>query len=192
MRIRLNWVLVIAGLIPLWAALFIIFTNMRVLKDDAPLMEPEPVQPIMQQEAQPQSSLELELAEEPRKEDAEEKKSLFAGLFDRFKKKDSDEQQLEEEINFVEPSSEESSLSLGIPRGLRRLWGAALILVFVACLVYGSQQTLSYLFKEYRWVIGTTNPWTSQLEMASVATKAIAGIAVMFATLKTGLHLIKN
>lgn len=186
----MNWVLVVAGLVPLWAALFIVFTNMRVLKDEAPLMEPEPVKPLMQQ-PKPQSSLELELAEEPKSVESEEKKSLFTGLFDRFKKKDSEKEPHEEEINFTELASEEG-VSLGIPKGLRRIWGAALILVFVAGLVYGSQQTLAYLFKEYRWVIGTTNPWTSQLEMASVATTAIAGVAVMFATLKTGLHLIKN
>jgi len=82
----LNWVLIVAGLIPLWAALFIVFSNMRVLKDETPVMIPETIQ-TMPQKPQPQQSLELEILEEPPKEQApEDKKSLFGGLFGRFKK----------------------------------------------------------------------------------------------------------
>ena len=187
----MNWVLIVAGLIPLWAALFIVFSNMRVLKDDTPVMIPEPIQ-TMPQQPQPQQSLELEILEETPKEKApEEKKSLFGGLIGRFKKEEQDELSLEEEIAFVEPDTEQG-VSLGIPKGLKRIWGVSLILVFIACLAYGSDVALAYIFKEYRWVIGTTNPWSSQLDNASVATAAIAGLAVMVSTLKTGIHLLRN
>ncbi len=189
----MNWVLVIAGLVPLWAALFIVFTNMRVLKDDTTLTPIEQA-PVLQQpqiQLQPQTPLELELAEESAKEKpkVEEKKSLFGGLFGRFKKEE--EAKTEGEIDFTE-SAGEPSVSFGIPKGLKRIWGVALLLVFVACLAYGSDKALAYLFKEYRWVIGTTNPWTRQLQTASVATSAIAGVAMMFATLKTSIHLLRN
>ena len=190
----MNWVLVIAGLVPLWAALFIVFSNMRVLKDDTmltPLAEPAPILQQPQPQIQLQTPLELELAEEEIvkvKPQTEEKKGLFGGLFGRLKK---EETQTTEEIDFKEPTAE-SSVSFGIPKGLKRVWGVAMILVFVACLAYGGDKALAYMFKEYRWVIGTTNPWTSQLQTASVATSAVAGIAVMFATLKTGIHLLRN
>ncbi|MCW4011940.1 MAG: hypothetical protein NWF07_03000 [Candidatus Bathyarchaeota archaeon] len=187
----MNWVLIVAGLIPLWAALFIVFSNMRVLKDDTPVIMPE-AEPMTLQPVQPQNTLELELAEEtPNKPIPEEKKSLFAGLLGRFKKEEKDELTLEEEIVFAEPDIENGG-SFSIPKGLKRIWGVSLILVFIACLAYGSDIALAYIFKEYRWVIGTTNPWSSQLDTASIATAAIAGVAVMFSTLKTGIHLIRN
>jgi hypothetical protein len=187
----LNWVLIVAGLIPLWAALFIVFSNMRVLKDDPPVMMTKP-EPIAMQQTQPKNALELELAEEiPQKPSGEEKKSLFRGLLGRFKKEEKDELSLEEEITFREPETE-MGVSLGIPKGLKRIWGISLVLVFIACMAYGSEIALAYIFKEYRWVIGTTNPWSSQLDTASVATAAIAGVAVMISTLKTGIHLLRN
>lgn len=187
----MNWVLIVAGLIPLWAALFIVFSNMRVLKDDPPVMMTKP-EPITMQQTQPQNTLELELAEEtPIVAEKEEKKSLFGGLLGRFKKEDQNELSLEEEITFVEPETEIGT-SLGIPKGLKRIWGVSLVLVFIACMAYGSDIALAYIFKEYRWVIGTTNPWSSQLDTASVATAAIAGVAVMFSTLKTGIHLLRS
>lgn len=187
----MNWVLIVAGLIPLWVALFIVFSNMRVLKEEAPVMIPEPVQ-AMPLQPQPQQSIELEIPEETPKETAtREKKSLFGSLLGRFKKNEQDELSLEEEIAFAEKETEEG-VSFGIPKGLKRIWGASLILVFIACMAYGSDVALAYIFKEYRWVIGTTNPWSSQLDTASVATAAIAGVAVMFSTLKTGIHLLRN
>ncbi len=182
----MNWVLVFAGLLPLWAAIFIVFSNMRVLKDDPTLMEPAPVQV----EKPVQNIVIEEKPKEP--EEKEEQKSIFSGLLGRFRRGNSDEPKLEEEINFTEPSSSEAGASLGIPRWLKRLWGATFVLIFIACLAYGSEKGLDYLFKEYRWVIGTTNPWTSQLRFASMATLTIAGIATMISTLRTGLFLLKR
>ena len=179
--IRLNWVLIIAGLIPLWAALFIIFTNMRTLKDDDPFSGAASIQ------------LETPVEELTQEEfvDPEEPKSIFKGLLDRFRKKDP-ESNLEAEINFTEQNLDENEGFLGIPRSLKRLWGATFVLIFLACLAYGSERALNYVFKEYRWVIGTTNPWTSQLKLASVSTSTIATIATMISTLRTGLYLLKK
>jgi hypothetical protein len=187
---------VIAGIIPLWAAVFIAFTNMRVLKDDTPIIITEPaptVTPTTMQQPQQQNTLDLEILEEPPPKAAkEEKKSLFGGLLGRFKKDKPDELSVEEEIVFSDSAAGEQGVSFGIPKGLKRLWGVSLVLVFVACLAYGSDIALGYIFKEYRWVIGTTNPWGNQLDTASVATAAIAGVSVMVSTLKTGIHLIRN
>ncbi len=178
----MNWVLVIAGLIPLWAALFIIFTNMRVLKDDDPFSVPSVIQP--------EKPVELGPAED-RLEEPKESKSIFKGLMNRFRKKDSEESNLETEINFTESLGDEE-VSLGIPKNLKRLWGATFVLIFLACLVYGSERALNYVFKEYRWVIGTTNPWTGQLKLASVSASTLATIATMISTLRTGLYLLKK
>jgi hypothetical protein len=178
----LNWVLVIAGLIPLWAALFIIFTNMRALKDDDPFSVPSVVQL--------EKPVELRLVEESLDE-SKESKSIFKGLFERFRKKDSEESSLEAEINFTESLGDEG-VSLGIPKSLKRFWGATFVLIVIACLAYGSERGLNYVFKEYRWVIGTTNPWTSQLKLASVSASTIATIATMISTLRTGLYLLKK
>jgi len=177
----LNWVLVIAGLIPLWAALFIIFTNMRALKEDAPFTESSPVQL-----EKPVEELTQEEFEDPK-----ESKSIFKGLLDRFRKKDSEESSLKAEINFTESLGDEE-VSLGIPKSLKRFWGATFVLIVIACLAYGSERALNYVFKEYRWVIGTTNPWTSQLKLASVSASTIATIATMISTLRTGLYLLKK
>ena len=84
------------------------------------------------------------------------------------------------------------TVSLGLPKGIKRLWGVTFVLIFLACLVYGSDKALVYIFKEYRWVIGTTNPWTAQLEFASASTSAIAGLSAMLATLRTGIYLLRN
>jgi hypothetical protein len=174
----LNWVLVIAGLIPLWAALFIVFTNMRVLKDDT--TTPELAQTV--KEKAPEPILSDEFIDEQ-----EKPKSIFSGLLGRFKKKDEESSQ---DLVFTEKDEETSAL--GLPRGLKRLWGVTFILIFIACLAYGSDKGLDYLFKEFRWTIGTTNPWTAQLQFASVSTTAIAEFSAMIATLKTGLYLLKH
>ena len=178
----MDWVFVIAGLIPLWAALFIIFTNMRALKDDDPFSVPSVVQL--------EKPVELGPAED-RLEEPKESKSIFKGLMDRFRKKDSEESSLEAEINFTESLGDEG-VSLGIPKSLKRFWGATFVLIVIACLAYGSERGLNYVFKEYRWVIGTTNPWTSQLKLASVSASTIATIATMISTLRTGLYLLKK
>jgi len=179
----LNWVLVFAGLLPLWAAIFIIFSNMRALKEAPELMELSPVQvekPIQNKD----------IEEKP---EEKEQKSIFSGLLGRFKRGKTEETPSEGEINFTEPSSlNEGESALGLPRGLRRLWGATFLLMFLACLAYGSEMALDYIFKEYRWVIGTTNPWTSQLQFATLSASSIAGIATMISTLKTGLFLLKD
>jgi hypothetical protein len=59
-------------------------------------------------------------------------------------------------------------------------------------IAYSSERALDYAFKEYRWVIGTSNPWTSQLAFNTMATTSIAALGVMVATLRTGIYLIRN
>ena len=181
----MNWVLVFAGLLPLWTAIFIIFSNMRVLKDDPELMEP----PAAQAEKPIQDKI---IEEKPMEPEEKEEKSIFSGLLDRLRRGKPEENKHEEEINFTEPSSLEEGVSMGFPRWLNRLWGVTFVLIFIACLAYGAEKGLDYLFREYRWVIGTTNPWTSQLRLVSVATLMIAGIATMISTLRTGLFLLKK
>ena len=175
----MNWVLVIAGLIPLWAALFILFTHMRALKDDAPFTGASPAQL-----EKPVEELTPEEFEDPK-----EPKSIFKGLLERFRKKDP-ESGLESNENFTEQSLEEEG-SL-IPKSLKRIWGATFVLIFLACLAYGSERGLNYVFKEYRWVIGITNPWTSQLRLLSASASTIATIATMVSTLRTGLYLLQK
>jgi hypothetical protein len=68
----LNWVVVIAGLVPLWAAIFMTFTNMKVLSDDGE-EGPSPVPGIKK------TILELDLSDKDESE--EEKKGLFGGIF---------------------------------------------------------------------------------------------------------------
>ena len=178
--IRLNWVVIIAGLVPLWGALFIAFTNMKVVSDDEILAE--------LQVPKTETILELDLTEE--------KTGLFSGIIGKLKKKE-DPAQPTEEIEFndtprVETPSITSVSSIGLPKGIRKLWGAALILLFLACLAYSSERALDYAFKEYRWVIGTSNPWTTQLAFNTMATTLIAALGVMVATLRTGIYLIRN
>ncbi len=181
----MNWVVIIAGLVPLWGALFIAFTNMKVLSDDEVLAE--------LQVPKTETILELDLTEE--NPVFEKKKGVFSGIMGKLKKKEEPELP-QEEIGFtndpvVEPSVASVS-TLGLPKGIKKLWGAAMILLFLACLAYSSERALDYAFKEYRWVIGTTNPWTSQLAFNTMATTSIAALGVMVATLRTGIYLIRN
>lgn len=182
--IRLNWVLVIAGILPLWAALFIVFTNMRVLKDETSSNNNGPVEK--------EKSSDVELIDAP--EEKKESESIFSGLLGGIKK-DEDKRKKDEggdELEFKEDPLMVEKPSLGLPKGLKRLWGIAFLLIFLASLAYGAENGLAYLFKEYRWVIGTTNPWTSQLRAASVYSAAAAGVSVMLATLRTGIYLIRG
>ena len=183
----MNWVVIIAGLIPLWAAIFITFTNMRELSDDGeetPVPAPGTKKTI----------LELDLSDKD--EPAEEKKGLFGGILGRFRKKEEEgTEEGDPDFNAGAPIPAEQPIvhaSIGFPKGIKRLWGAAMILVFLACLAYSSERALEYAFKEYRWVIGTANPWTSQLEFNTMATSALAAVGVMVATVRTGIHLLRN
>jgi hypothetical protein len=178
-------VLVIAGLIPLWAALFIVFTNMKTLNPDQ-----ESIQPVSAPLSIPQTT-ETELDLEENSEDFKEE-SLFTGLLGRFRKNDTPAEESDIEADFIEEQPETSSFSSGIPKEMKQVWGATLILVFLAGLAYGFDVSLDYIFREYRWTIGMTNPWTVQLRQASVTTSIFAGIAMMLATLKTGIYLIRN
>ena len=178
--------IIIAGLIPLWVALFIAFSNMKTLDTDEILLE--------MREPKKETILELDLTEEKPKEEAPSP-GLFSGLLGRFQKEEendgqNDEAELKEDpLADVEP---EITKGIGLPKGIKRLWGAAMVLIFLAILAYGSERVLDYAFKEYRWVIGTTNPWTSQLEFNKMATTILAALGVMAATLKTGIYLIRN
>jgi hypothetical protein len=184
----LNWVVIIAGLIPLWAGLFIAFSNMKVLSnEEIDFIQPEP---------RKETILELDLTDDPKPEEPE-KKGLFAGILGKIKKKEEKPEEPQEELGFnedplVDPTPVISASSIGLPKGIRKLWGAAMILIFLACLAYSSERVLDYAFKEYRWVIGTTNPWTNQLAFNTMATTSVAALGVMVATLRTGIYLIRN
>lgn len=185
----MNWVIIITGLIPLWAALFIAFTNMKVLNADDILLE--------LQEPEKETILEIDLTEDsPKTPEEEEKKGLFSGILGKIGKKEEKEEPYEG-LEFTDGAISEdpqvmTTANLGLPKGIKKFWGGALVLVFLACLAYCSEIALDYAFKEYRWVIGTTNPWTSQLAFNTMATAVIAALGVMVATLKTGIHLIRN
>jgi hypothetical protein len=137
--------------------------------------------------------LELDLTEV---KPEEEKTGLFEGILGRFKKEEKPEKPKEElgfsESPIVEKEPVVSVSSIGLPKGIKKLWGAAMILLFLACLAYCSERALDYAFREYRWVIGTTNPWTSQLAFNTMATTILAALGVMTATLRTGIYLIRN
>lgn len=137
--------------------------------------------------------LELDLTEV---KPEEEKTGLFEGILGRFKKEEKPEEPKEElGLNKTPPVKEQpvvSVNSIGLPKGIKKLWGAAMILLFLACLAYCSERALDYAFREYRWVIGTTNPWTSQLAFNTMATTILAALGVMTATLRTGIYLIRN
>ena len=177
----MNWVLVFAGLLPLWAALFIVFSNMKVLREDETVLEAPQINTV--------KPVELDIPLETVEPEEEKPKSLFKGLLSRFKR---DKDPVEEEIDFSESKNEDETGSFGLPRGIKRLWGVTFVLIFVACMAYGFDRGLEYVFREYRWVIGTTNPWTAQMQFANVLTSAIAGVSVMIATLRTGIFLLKG
>lgn len=181
----MNWVVIIAGLIPFWAALFIAFSNMKVLNGEDLIVEAS--------EPKKETLLELDLTEE--KPEKEEKTGLFSGVLGRLKKKGETGELVEELALTDDPILKGEKVMAGgieLPKGIKRIWGAAMILLFLACLAYGSERALDYAFKEYRWVIGTTNPWTRQLEFNTMATTVLAALGVMVATLKTGMYLIRN
>lgn len=163
------------------------FTNMKVLNAD------ELDYPEAPQRAQPVQ--ELDLTDEPVVKPVEEPKGLVQKLLGRFRKNDEPEEQTDE-LEFSEDQIPVDqpvvAAGIGLPEGIRKLWGAALILVFFACLAYSSERALDYAFKEYRWVIGTANPWTNQLAANTMVTTAVASLGLMAATLRTGIYLIRN
>ena len=174
-------------MIPLWAAIFITFTNMKVLSED----EEEGPSPAP---GTNKTILELDLSDKD--EPVEEKKGLFGGILGRFRKKEEDGTEEEgPEFKAEAPILAEQPVvhaSIGFLKGIKRLWGAAMVLVFLACLAYSSEKALDYAFKEYRWVICTANPWTSQLAFNTMATSALVAVGVIVATVRNGIHLLRS
>ncbi len=166
-----NWVVVIAGLIPLWAAIFVTFSNMKKLKNE------ESTTPLIQE-----TLPEAETMEEP----------VFSDLPEEPEEKDP----FQDEVVFSEdletPQPQESPVDFGLPKSIRRFWGAAFVLVFLACLAFSSEKILGYAFREYRWVIGMENPWIDQLAFNTMTTSGIAVVGSMVATLRTGIYLLRN
>jgi len=80
----------------------------------------------------------------------------------------------------------------GLPKGLRRLWGLALLLCFLTGFLYGSNRLLAFLFKEYRWVIGTTYTWGDEVGQAVRASSALSLLACLAAALRTGVYFLKE
>ena len=119
----MNWVIIIAGLLPLWGALFIAFSNMKPLSDEEVLNALK--------EPNKETILELDLTEE--RPVGEEKAGLFSGILGKLNKNE-DSEQAPVEPGFDDPPRiEEQTItsisSIGPPKGIRKLWGAAMILL---------------------------------------------------------------
>ena len=144
----MNWVIIIAGLLPLWGAMFIAFSNMKPLSDEEVLNALK--------EPNKETILELDLTEE--RPVGEEKAGLFSGILGKLNNKEEPEQTPVEPRFEDPPRVEEQTItsisSIGLPKGIRKLWGAAMILLFLACLAYCSERALDYAFKEYRGKLG--------------------------------------
>ena len=200
--IRLNWVLIVGGLIPFWMALLIIFMNRSAAKPrrpyrDVPDYETGYVSDYGYDEP-PRLGSRLGFLKKINL-------GFLSGLRGRLpgrKKQEAPEpqatslgeaQDMYDEVTEFQPQAAPvvGSLRPDLAEE-RRLWGKTLLIFTGAGFVNGLYIALDYVFTTYRKSIGMKMPLAAELKLASNLTLLALGLSVLYAALKTGLRLAKS
>ena len=202
--IRLNWVLIIWGLIPFWTALLVILMNRGAAKQprrkfrELPDYETDYVSDYGYEEPpQPPSPrlgflkrinfgflsrLRGRLPERKKGETREPRAAPRGEAEDMYDDMEELQPQAAAAAGLMEPELAEE----------RRLWGKTLLIFVGAGFVNGLYISLNYVFTAYRKSIGMKMPLASELKLVSNLTLAFLGLSVLYAALKTGLRLAKS
>ncbi len=198
--IRLNWVLIVCGLIPFWTALLIILMNRGAAKHRRPYREipdyetdyvsdyDEPPQPrsrlgfLKRINLGFLSGLRGRLPGGRKRETPEPQAAPQGGAQDMYDEVEELQPQAAPAAGFMGPELAEE----------RRLWGKTLLIFTGAGFVNGLYIALNYVFTTYRKSLGMKMPLATELKLVSNLTLAFLGLSVLYAALKTGLKLAKS
>ena len=200
--IRLNWVLILCGLIPFWTALLVIVMNRGTAKPrrtyrQAPDFEIDYVSEYSYDEP-PQSRPGLGFLKRinlgflsrlrrrlPRRGKPEPREPRAASRVEAEDVYDD----MEELQPQAAPAAEVMAPELAEER---RLWGKTLLIFVGAGFVNGLYISLNYVFTAYRKTMGMKMPLASELKLVSSLSLAFLGLSVLYAAFKTGLRLVKS
>jgi hypothetical protein len=200
--IRLNWVLIVGGLIPFWMALLIIFMNRSAAKPRRPYRD------ISDYETNYEADYDYDEAPKPRSRLGFLKKinlGFLSGLRGRLpgRKKPEDSepqatsqggaQDMYDEVGEFQPQAAPVAGFNGPDLAEeRRLWGKTLLIFTGTGFVNGLYIALDYVFTTYRKSLGMKMPLAAELKLASNLTLLALGLSVLYAALKTGLKLSQS
>ncbi len=200
--IRLNWVLIVGGLIPFWMALLIILMNRSATKTRRPYRD------LPDYETGYASDYEYDEPPRPRSRLGFLKKinlGFLSGLRGRLpgrKKPETPEpqatsqggaQDMYDEVDEFQPQAAPAAGFIGPDlTEERRLWGKTLLIFTGTGFVNGLYIALDYVFTTYRKSLGMKMPLATELKLASNLTLLALGLSVLYAALKTGLRLAKS
>ena len=204
--IRLNWVLILCGLIPFWTALLVIVMNRGAAKPRRTFRETPDYENDYETgyvsdygyDEPPQPRLRLGFL-----------KRMNLGFLSRLRDRLPGRKKPEIQEPRAAPQGEAEDMyddmkelqpQAGAAAGFmgpklaeeRRLWGKTLLIFTGAGFVNGLNIALNYVFTTYRKSIGVKMPLASELRLASNLTLAFLGLSVLYAALKTGLRLAKS
>ena len=200
--IRLNWVLILCGLIPFWTALLVIVMNRGTAKPkrnyrELPDYETDYVSDYGYEEP-PQPSPKLGFL-----------KRINLGFLSRLRDRlpgrkkgeprepraapRGEADDMYDDMEELQPQAAPAAGLMGPELAEeRRLWGKTLLIFVGAGFVNGLYISLNYVFTAYRKSIGMKLPLASELKLVSNLTLAFLGLSVLYAALKTGLRLAKS
>jgi len=199
--IRLNWVLILCGLIPFWTALLVIVMNRGAAKPrrafrELPDYETDYVSEYGFEEPPPQPSR-LGFLKRINLGFLSNLRSRLPGRGKREKREPraaprGDAEDMYDDMEEMQPQAAPPGVTAPELAEERRLWGKTLLIFVGAGFVNGLYISLNYVFTAYRKSIGMKMPLASELKLVSSLTLAFLGLSVLYAALKTGLRLAKS
>jgi len=200
--IRLNWVLIVGGLIPFCMMLLIIFMNRGAAKPR------RNYRGISDYEINYVSDYDYDEAPQPSSRLGFLKKinlGFLSGLRDRFPRRKKPEapepqvtsqgvaQDIYDEVDELQPQAA-PVVGFAGPDLIeeRRLWGKTLLIFTGTGFVNGLYIVLDYVFTTYKKSLGMKMPLATELKLVSNLTLLALGLSVLYAALKTGLKLSQS
>ena len=202
--IRLNWVLIVGGLIPFCMALLIIFMNRGAAKPRSNYRD------ISDYESNYDTEYDDDYNEAPQPSSRlgflkKINLGFLSGLRGRLpgrKKPEAPEpqaasqgvaQDMYDEVDELQPQAAPVGGLAGPDlTEERRLWGKTLLIFTGTGFVNGLYIALDYVFTTYKKSLGMKMPLATELRLVSNLTLLALGLSVLYAALKTGLKLAKS
>jgi hypothetical protein len=200
--IRLNWVLIVGGLIPFCMMLLIIFMNRGAAKPSRNYRD------ISNYETNYETDFDYDEAPQPSSRLGFLKKinlGFLSGLRGRLpgrKKPEVPEpqatsqgvaQDMYDEVDELQPQAVPVGELVGPDLSEeRRLWGKTLLIFTGTGFVNGLYIMLDYVFTTYKKSLGMKMPLATELKLVSNLTLLALGLSVLYAALKTGLKLSQS
>jgi len=202
--IRLNWVLIVGGLIPFCMALLIIFMNRGAAKPRSNYRD------ISDYESNYDTEYDDDYNEAPQPSSRlgflkKINLGFLSGLRGRLpgrKKPEAPEpqaasqgvaQDMYDEVDELQPQvAPVGGLAGPDLTEERRLWGKTLLIFTGTGFVNGLYIALDYVFTTYKKSLGMKMPLATELKLVSNLTLLALGLSVLYAALKTGLKLSQS